>query len=193
LKITGPNLFALDSRVSALGSNSLADNFRHNWSNLCTRSQLNEHAPGEARYAPLLYPTNQVLGERRVLLKVEDEEGNVVFLRAGGVVARKTGDVVEEGVSETSGRDIEPRFQEFPAACLAEFLLHGVLGFEESVRVEQTAISGTNADFHRGVSRFGKHAQHQAVLFDFLYVTCGAGGQHERRMACSGVAQQALL
>src|SRR4029077_3113746 len=57
LKITGPNLFALDSRVSALGSNSLAGNFRHNWSNLCTRSQLNEHAPGEAHYAPLLYPT----------------------------------------------------------------------------------------------------------------------------------------
>ena len=80
----------------------------------------------------------QVPGEQRVLLKVEDEERNVVLLRAGGVVARKTGDVVEEGVSETSDRDIELRFQEFFAACLAEFLLRGVLGFEESVRVEHT-------------------------------------------------------
>jgi hypothetical protein len=114
-----------------------------------------------------------------VLLKVEDEEGNVVLLRAGGVVAGKTGDVVEEGVSETSARAIELRFQEFFAARLAEFFLRGVLGFEESVRIEQTAISGTKADFHRRVSRFGKHAQHQAVLFDFPYVTRGAGGQQE--------------
>src|SRR5438445_3962896 len=43
----------------------------------------------------------------RSLLKVEDEEGNVVLLCAGGVVAGKTGYVVEEGVSETSGRDIK--------------------------------------------------------------------------------------
>ena len=53
---------------------------------------------------------------RRVLLKVEDKESNVVILRAGGVVAGKTGDVVEELVSETSGRDIAVRFQEFFAA-----------------------------------------------------------------------------
>src|SRR6266481_9642265 len=90
----------------------------------------------------------KILRLQRVLLKVEDEEGNVVLLRAGGVVAGKTGDVVEESVSETSGRDMELRFQEFFAACLAEFFLHGVLGFEESVRIEQTAISGANADFH---------------------------------------------
>src|SRR6266849_1428616 len=69
----------------------------------------------------------------------------------------------------------------------------GVLGFEESVRIEQTAISGRNADFHRSVSCFGKHAQHQSVLFDFPYVTRGAGGQHERGVACSGVVKQALL
>src|ERR1700730_12647477 len=128
-----------------------------------------------------------------LLLKVEDEEGNVVLLRAGGVVAGKTGDVVEESVSETSGRDMELRFQEFFAACLTEFLLGGVLGFEESVRIEQTAISGTNADFHRRVSCFGKHTQHQAVLFDFPDVTYGARDQHERGMACGGVVQQALL
>ena len=42
-------------------------------------------------------------------------------------MAGKTGDVVKEGVSETSGRDIELRFQEFLAACLAEFFLRGVL------------------------------------------------------------------
>jgi len=73
----------------------------------------------------------------------------------------KTGDVVEESVSETSGRDMELRFQEFFAACLAEFFLHGVLGFEESVRIEQTAISGANADFHGRIGCFGKHAQHR--------------------------------
>ena len=71
-------------------------------------------------------------------MEVEDEEGNVVLLRARGVVTGKTGDVREEGVSETSGRDIQLPFQEFFAACLAEFLLRGVLGFEESVRVEHT-------------------------------------------------------
>lgn len=53
-------------------------------------------------------------------------------------MAGKTGDVVEERVSKTGGRDTELRFQEFFAACLAEFLLRGVLGFEESVRVEHT-------------------------------------------------------
>jgi hypothetical protein len=36
-KITGQIMFALDSRVSALGSNSLAGIFRQYWSNLCTR------------------------------------------------------------------------------------------------------------------------------------------------------------
>ena len=54
----------------------------------------------------------KILLLQRILLKVEDEAGNVVLLRAGGVVAGKTSDVVEEGVSETSGRDIELRFQE---------------------------------------------------------------------------------
>src|SRR5437773_9604528 len=81
-------------------------------------------------------------GERcvqRGLLKVEDEDGNVVFLRAGGVVAGKTGDVVEEGVSETGGRDIELRFQEFFAACLAEFFLRGVRMFH--TRYQQIAMA----------------------------------------------------
>jgi hypothetical protein len=74
-------------------------------------------------------------------LKVEDEEGDVVLLHADGVVVGKTSDAVEEGVGEMSGRDIELRFQEFFAACLAEFFLCGVLGFEESVGIEQRADS----------------------------------------------------
>ena len=43
-KITGQIMFALDSRVSALGSNSLAGIFRHYWSNLCTRTHVDATA-----------------------------------------------------------------------------------------------------------------------------------------------------
>jgi hypothetical protein len=53
---------------------------------------------------------------RRVLPKVEDEEGNVVLLRAGGVVAGKTSDVLEKGVCEKSRRNIALRFQKLFAA-----------------------------------------------------------------------------
>src|SRR5260370_12885748 len=130
---------------------------------------------------------------RSVFLEVEDEEGNVVLLRAAGVVAGKTGDAVDEGVGETSGRNIALRFQEFFAARFAEFFLRRVLCYEDSVRVEQTAISGTNAEFHRRVSCFGKHAEHHPVLLEFPHLPCGARGQHERWVACSGVAQQGLL
>lgn len=50
---------------------------------------------------------------RSLALEVEDEEGNVVLLRPGGVVTGKTGDAVEEGVSETRGRNIALCFQKF--------------------------------------------------------------------------------
>src|ERR1700730_10505229 len=66
--------------------------------------------------SPDTLPGGRPSGVRRVLLKVEDEEGHVVLLRAGGVVAGKSGDVVEEGVCETSSGDLPPRVQEFPAA-----------------------------------------------------------------------------
>jgi hypothetical protein len=49
-------------------------------------------------------------------LEVEDEEGNVVLLHAGGVVAGKTSDVLEKGVCEKSRRNIALRFQKLFAA-----------------------------------------------------------------------------
>jgi len=51
-----------------------------------------------------------------VLLKVEDQEGNVILLQACGAVARKTGDAFEEGADEMSGGNVAMRFQEFLAA-----------------------------------------------------------------------------
>ena len=108
----------------------------------------------------------------RLLLEVEDKESNVVLLRAAGVVARKNGDAFEEGVGETRGRNIALRFQKLFAPRLAEFFPSSVLGFEDAVRVEQTAISGGKANFRGRVDGFGKHTQHQAVLFNFLDVTC---------------------
>jgi len=75
-------------------------------------------------------------------LKVEDEESDVVLLRAGRVVARKTGNAFEEGVGKTRARNVALRFQKFFTAGLAELFVSSVLGFEDAVRVEQTAASG---------------------------------------------------
>ena len=47
------------------------------------------------------------------LLKVEDNERNIVLLRTGGTVARKGGDAVEEDIGETRGRNLAVRFQKF--------------------------------------------------------------------------------
>jgi hypothetical protein len=46
-----------------------------------------------------------------VLLKVEDEQGNVVLLRAGGVVTGKNGDAIEESAGEMRSRNIAVGFQ----------------------------------------------------------------------------------
>jgi hypothetical protein len=76
---------------------------------IAEQTQANSDEPCRARQAPLRWAD----GSRSLPLKVEDEEGNVVLLRAGGVVAGKTGDALEEGVGETRGRNIALRFQKF--------------------------------------------------------------------------------
>jgi hypothetical protein len=47
------------------------------------------------------------------LLKIEDNERNIVLLRTGGPVARKGGDAVEEDIGETRGRNLAVLFQKF--------------------------------------------------------------------------------
>ena len=54
--------------------------------------------------------------QRSDLPKVEDQQGNVVLLRARGVVTGKTGDVLEKGVCEKSRRNITLFFQKLFAA-----------------------------------------------------------------------------
>jgi len=44
-----------------------------------------------------------------VLLKVKDEEGNVVLLSAGGIVAGKRDDAIEKDVGESRGRNVAVR------------------------------------------------------------------------------------
>src|SRR5690348_6777048 len=81
-------------------------------------------------------------------LKVEDEEGDVVFLGATGIVAGEIGDGMEQGVDETGGRKIKIRFEESCTARLAKFLLRRILGFKDAVGAEQAAVARTHGDFH---------------------------------------------
>ena len=90
--------------------------FNHDGSNVATDLPVVRRGTIPVSFIGLATPLRWADGSRNLLLKVEDQEGNVVLLRPGGVVAGKTGDSVEEGVSETRSRNIALRFQKFFAA-----------------------------------------------------------------------------
>jgi len=90
--------------------------FNHHSSNVATDLPVVRRGTIPVSFIGLASAVALADGSRNLLLKVEDQEGNVVLLRPGGVVAGKIGDSVEEGVSETRSRNIALRFQKFFAA-----------------------------------------------------------------------------
>ena len=82
-------------------------------------------------------------------LEVENEQGDVVLLCAGGVEAGECCDVGEKIVGKMSGRKMPMGLQEFFAAPLAKFFSRSITRFEHSVGVEETTVSAGDSNFHR--------------------------------------------
>src|ERR1700756_6039382 len=95
-------------------------------------------------------------------LEVEHEQGDIVLLCAGGTEAGKCGDGGKKIVGKASGRKMPMRVQEFPAAQFAKFFSRGITGFENAIRVEKTAVSAGDSNFHRRVGCFREESKHQA-------------------------------
>jgi len=53
--------------------------------------------------------------------------------------------------------------------------------------------NSSHSDFDRRIGCLGKKAEHQAIFVNFADVGLGAGCQQERRVACGGIAQQAVF
>src|SRR5215467_3594992 len=82
---------------------------------------------------------------------------------------------------------------EFRKTSFTELFLGRIPGFDYAVGVEHAAVASGDGPFRRRISRFGKQAQHQAVLLDFLNLAPGGRSQKQRRVPCGGVTHKVLF
>src|SRR6266478_1037655 len=133
----------------------------------------------------------------RYSLNFENEQGDVVILRAPGVSAGPATKLKQQRVREV-GSGLGIGSEEFLQARFAELFAGSIHSFQDAVGVKKNAVPGTERNFHGRIGGIRKKAEHQAVGLDFAALGFAAlravtRGEKQRRVAGSGVAQDQLV